>query len=50
MRSIRDINVDIQGVNFVCRSCAVIMNENKILEQLLNIDNGMKFSTCIENI
>lgn len=38
MESIRDINVDIQGVNFVCRSCAVIMNENKILFQKRKAD------------
>lgn len=33
MGSIRDINVNIQGVDFVCRSCAVVMNEDKILFQ-----------------
>lgn len=38
MGNIRDINVNIQNVNFVCRSCAVIMNENKILFQKRKAD------------
>lgn len=33
MGSVRDINVNIQGTNFVCRSCAVVINGNKILFQ-----------------
>lgn len=33
MGSVKDINVDIQGVSFVCRSCAIIENKDKILFQ-----------------
>jgi len=33
MGNINDINVKINNINFVCRSCAIIRNENKILFQ-----------------
>ena len=38
MGSIRDINVNIENVNFVCRSCAIIINNNKILFQKRKAD------------
>lgn len=33
MGKITDINVKIEGVDFVCRSCAVVMHDDKILFQ-----------------
>lgn len=33
MGKLKDINVNIAGINFVCRACAVIINNDKILFQ-----------------
>lgn len=33
MGKVTDINVDIEGVNFLCRSCAVVVNNGRVLFQ-----------------
>ena len=33
MGSVKDINVKVNDINFVCRSCAVIRNGDKVLFQ-----------------